>query len=61
VTNLELITDAFRQIGMIDENEAPSAEQGQVALRRLNQLLAAWSTPPSSISFPSWSTQTSAR
>lgn len=59
MTNLELITDAFRQIGMIDENESPSAEQGQVGLRRLNQLLAAWATPPSSICFPSWFPQTS--
>lgn len=56
--NLDLITDAFRQLGMIDENEVPGAEMGQVGLRRLNQLVAAWATPPSSISFPSWFPQT---
>lgn len=56
VTNLELITDALRQIGLLDENEVPSAEQGQVALRRLNQIMATWAE--SDLTFPSWFPQT---
>jgi hypothetical protein len=55
VTNLELLTSAFRKVGMIDENQSPSAEQGVIGLQLLNQLLAAWGE--SSITFPSWFTQ----
>lgn len=56
MTNLELITTAFRKVGMLDENESPSAEQGQVGLRLLNQLLAAWAED--GLAFPSWFPQT---
>lgn len=56
MTNLDLITSAFRRIGMLDENEAPSAEQGAVGLQRLNQLLAEWQER--GIGFPSWHAQT---
>lgn len=56
MTNLELLTSAFRKIGMLDENDVPSAEQGQVGLRLLNQLLAAWAED--GLAFPSWFTQT---
>lgn len=57
MTNLDIIADAYRQIGIIDENEAPSAEQGRVGLRRLNQLMATWAE--SDLKFPSWFPQTS--
>lgn len=38
--NIELISDSYRMLGVIDENEAPSAEQGVLALRVLNQMMA---------------------
>jgi hypothetical protein len=37
---LDLATDALFSIGVIDANEAPSAEQGVKALRNLNQVMA---------------------
>jgi len=39
---LDLATDALRQIGIISESETPSAEQGQAAVTRLNDLFAEW-------------------
>lgn len=42
-TNLQIITDALRGLGVIDETETPSAEQGSFCLRQLNQMLAGWS------------------
>lgn len=42
ITNLTLIADALRSIGVIDETETPSAEQGSHCLRQLNQMLAQW-------------------
>lgn len=56
MTNLDVIADAYRQIGLIDESEAPSAEQGQIGLRRLNQLMATWAE--TDLKFPSWFPQT---
>lgn len=52
MTNLDLITDALRELNVIDENEAPSAEQGVLGLRRLNQLMAEWGE--TDMAFPSW-------
>ena len=37
---LDLITDALRSIGVIRATQAPSAEQGAMALRNLNKLMA---------------------
>lgn len=42
MTNIELISDAYRMLCVIDENEAPSAEQGVLALRKLNQMMELW-------------------
>jgi hypothetical protein len=56
MTNLEMISDAYRKIGLISESEAPDAAQGQQGLRMLNQLLALWSE--TDITFPSWFPQT---
>lgn len=57
MTNLDIIADAYQQIGLIDENEVPSAEQGQAGLRKLNQLMATWAE--TDLKFPSWFPQTS--
>lgn len=37
---IDLITDVLRDINVIDANEAPSAEQGMLALHKLNEMLA---------------------
>lgn len=37
-----IIGDALLEIGVINESETPSAEQGQHALRKLNQMLEEW-------------------
>jgi hypothetical protein len=42
MTNIELITDALLDLGVINESETPTAEQGQHALRKLNQMLEKW-------------------
>lgn len=41
-TNLQIVADALRSIGVIDETETPSAEQGAHCLRQLNQMMALW-------------------
>lgn len=41
-TNIQIISDALLDLGVINESETPSAEQGSHALRVLNQLLEAW-------------------
>lgn len=37
---LELATDALRDLGVISEIDTPSAEQGQIFVRKLNELMA---------------------
>lgn len=39
---LELATDALRLCGVIGETQTPSAEQGQSAVTRLNDLMFQW-------------------
>jgi hypothetical protein len=41
-TNLEIIADSLREIGVIAETENPSAEQGAHVLRVMNDLIEAW-------------------
>jgi hypothetical protein len=41
-TNSEVIGDALRELGVIAETETPSAEQGTHGLRKMNDLLEAW-------------------
>lgn len=41
-TNLQIITDALRGIGVISEIQTPSSEQGAAALRTLNQMMEQW-------------------
>lgn len=40
VTNLQIITDGYLVLTIIDENEVPTAEQAQVGLTVLNEFLA---------------------
>ncbi len=42
MTNIDLITRALLKIGVINESETPSAEQGMDALTELNQMLEEW-------------------
>lgn len=37
---LEFVTDALRYIGVIDETETPSAEQGADGVKKFNELMA---------------------
>jgi hypothetical protein len=41
-TNLEVIGDALKEISVIAETQSPSAEQGAYGLRKLNEMLEAW-------------------
>lgn len=40
MTNLELITDALRELGVIDAFRQPTSEDAALALRKLNHLMA---------------------
>jgi hypothetical protein len=42
ITAIQMVTDAFRLANIIDQIQAPSAEQAQSGLRALNQMLADW-------------------
>ncbi len=44
ITALTMVTDALRLANLIDQIQAPSAEQSTSALRTMNQLLADWET-----------------
>ena len=41
-TNLTIIEDALRDIGVIAETQSASPEQGSYCLRRLNQMMELW-------------------
>jgi hypothetical protein len=41
-TNLQIISDSLRSLNVINESETPSAEQGSLCLRELNQMMAEW-------------------
>jgi hypothetical protein len=40
--NVDLVTDALRELGVLTEIQTASAEQGEHALRKLNQMMAEW-------------------
>jgi hypothetical protein len=42
LTNTQVITRALREINVINEVQAPTAEQGAQALSKLNSLMEAW-------------------
>ena len=41
-TNIQVIGDALKLLGVISKTQTPSAEQGSHALRVLNQMLELW-------------------
>jgi hypothetical protein len=41
-TNIEVIGDALRELQLVAETQTPSAEQGEHGLRKLNDLIEAW-------------------
>jgi len=41
-TNVTLITDALREINVINEVQAPSSEQGSQCLSKLNRMMEVW-------------------
>jgi hypothetical protein len=41
-TNIEVIGDALKELGVIAETQSPSPEQGLFCLRKLNEMLEAW-------------------
>lgn len=41
-TALQLITQAFRRLGLCSEDEAPTAEQGSQALEMMNDMMNGW-------------------
>jgi hypothetical protein len=41
-TNVQIIEDSLRMLGVIAETQAASAEQGTNALRKLNGIMEAW-------------------
>lgn len=55
-TNLQIIEDSLRDIGVISEIESASAEQGEFSLRRLNLVMEAWKEDDVDIG---WFSQTS--
>lgn len=57
ITNLQAMTHAYQKAGIISEGGTPTAEQGQVALRLLNQMMVQWEID--GLDFPSWFPQTS--
>lgn len=42
ITAIAMVTDAFRKANIIDQIQAPSAEQAVAGLRILNQMMADW-------------------
>jgi hypothetical protein len=51
VTNLQIISDALRSLNVINETETPSAEQGAICLRELNQMLAQWAVEGNTVGY----------
>jgi hypothetical protein len=41
-TNLEVIDDALKELSVISETQSASPEQGAYCLRKLNEMLEAW-------------------
>lgn len=51
ITNIDLIADSLRELGVINETQTPSAEQAQFGLRRLNQIMAQLATDDLDLGF----------
>jgi hypothetical protein len=41
-TNVEIIGDALKELGVLAETQTASSEQGEYGLRKLNEMLEAW-------------------
>jgi hypothetical protein len=41
-TNIEIIGDALKLLGVIGESQEPNPHQGAIGLRRLNQMVELW-------------------
>lgn len=57
-TALEVITDAYLDLGVLADGETASAEQGAFGLRKLNQMTAAWELDGIAIGASNWSLTT---
>jgi hypothetical protein len=42
ISNTDLVKDTLGLIGVLADNDAPSAEQGMLGLRVLNEMMASW-------------------
>jgi hypothetical protein len=58
MTNIEIIEDAMRAIGVLAETESASANQGALGLRRMNDLLAYWEATGVDLQYPPQSSTT---
>jgi hypothetical protein len=52
MTNIEIIEDAMRAIGVLAETESASANQGALGLRRMNDLMAYWEGEGVDLGYP---------
>lgn len=50
-SNLQIITQALRELGLIAENESPTANQGTTGLEYLNQMMAEWTQTDHDLDF----------
>lgn len=50
-TNIEVIGDALKEINVIQETETPSPEQGAHGLRKLNEMVEAWTEDSINLGF----------
>lgn len=52
ITNVQVITAALAELGLVPEGEAATGQQGLDGLRALNQMLAAWEVLDMDLQFP---------
>ena len=52
MTNIQIITKALQEIGLVAEGEEPTGEQGFDALDALNQMMAEWAVSDRDLNFP---------
>lgn len=57
-TNAEIITDALRDLNVVSELEDASAEQQNLGIRKLNQMMETWKTDGINIGYFAQSTGT---
>lgn len=52
ITNVQVITKALEELGLVPEGESATAAQGSDMLDLLNQMMAAWSAQDCDLHFP---------